>query len=311
MTLLYYDPVFMEHRTGDHPECAARILPLVRHLQFVGLDTDCRRRTWEPASMDRLCRVHTREYVASVEQCALGGGGHLDADTVVSRQSYEVALMAAGAACDAVQQVLEGEASNAFCLVRPPGHHAMPDHAMGFCLFNNVAVAARVATEELGLERVLIVDFDVHHGNGTQAIFWEKADVGYYSMHRWPFYPGTGAASEVGAGEGHGTTMNLPISFGTPRDAQLALFRKSVFTFARGIRPQLVIVSAGFDGHKDDPIGSLGLESEDFLTLTQVLLEVADQYADRRLVSVLEGGYDPAAMAECGAIHLEALLDAS
>ena len=160
-----------------------------------------------------------RDYVDSIEQFAEhGGGGYIEEDTVVSEKSYEVARMAVGAVCDAVERVVVGEDKTAFCLVRPPGHHAMPDHAMGFCLFNNIAVGARVATQELGVERVLIVDFDVHHGNGTQAMFWEDADVGYFSMHRSPFYPGTGAADEIGAGAGVGTTLNLPVAFGTPRE---------------------------------------------------------------------------------------------
>ncbi len=178
MTLLYYDPVFQEHDTGDHPENGGRILAVVRHLNFVALDTSCKRPGWDAASVERLCYVHSRQYVDSVEQFAAGGGGYIEEDTSVSEKSYEVARMAVGAVCDAVERVVVGEDRTAFCLVRPPGHHAMPDHAMGFCLFNNIAVGARVATREFGLERVLIVDFDVHHGNGTQAMFWEDADVG-------------------------------------------------------------------------------------------------------------------------------------
>ncbi len=308
MTLLYYDPVFQEHVTGNHPENGGRILPVVRHLNFVGLDASCRRPSWEPASVDRLCYVHTREYVDSLERFALRGGGPIEADTVLSLKSYHVARMATGAVCDAVERVVAGEDKNAFCLVRPPGHHAMPDHAMGFCLFNNIAVAARVATRELGIDRILIVDFDVHHGNGTQAMFWEDASVGYFSMHRSPLYPGTGDATEVGGGAGVGTTLNMPVSFGTPREEQLIQFERKLTVFAEKIRPQLVLVSAGFDSHKDDPIGSLGLESDDFRTITHRLLDVASEYAEDRLVSVLEGGYNPHALTDCVATHLEELL---
>ena len=182
MTLLYYDPVFQEHRTGKHPENGERLLPLIRHLSFVGLDSSCRCPPWEAASVERLSYVHKSEYVESIQQFANDGGGYIDADTIVSEKSYLVARKAAGAVCDAVERVVGGEDKTAFCIVRPPGHHAMPDRAMGFCLFNNVAVGARVATRELGVKRVLIVDFDVHHGNGTQAIFWKAPDVAFFSM---------------------------------------------------------------------------------------------------------------------------------
>ena len=216
--------------------------------------------------------------------------------------------MAAGAVCDAVVRVVSGEDKTAFCLVRPPGHHAMPDHARGFCLFNNIAVGARVALRELDVERVLIVDFDVHHGDGTQAIFWEDAHVGFFSMHRSPFYPGTGAADEIGAGEGLGMTLNLPIQFGMPRHAQISLFENRLNDFAEKVRPQLVLVSAGFDSHQDDPIGSLGLQSEDFQALTRCVLNIADHHADGKTVSVLEGGYNADALSECIETHLEELL---
>lgn len=308
MTLFYYDPIFQEHVTGDHPENGGRILSVIRHLSFVGLDASCRRPSWKPASVERLCYVHTPEYVESVKQFALSGGGYIEEDTAVSKKSYEIACMAAGAACDAVERVVRGEDKTAFCLVRPPGHHAMPDHAMGFCLLNNVAVGARVATRELGIERVLIVDIDVHHGNGTQAIFWEDPLVAYFSMHCFPLYPETGAADEIGAGPGVGTILNVPIAKGTPRDELLGTFTHQLKEFAARIKPQLVLVSAGFDAHKDNPVGSLGLETDDYKGITRSLLEIADEYADGKLVSVLEGGYNPHALTDCVTVHLETLL---
>jgi len=223
MTLLYYDPIYQEHRTGgDHPESPGRILPLVRHLSFVALDTSCRRPSWKAATREQLALVHTPAYIDSVKRFADEGGGWLDEDTVVSKRSFEVTSMAVGAVCDAVTRVSAGEDKTAFCLVRPPGHHAMPDRAMGFCLFNNAAVGARMATTTLGMKHVMVIDWDVHHGNGTQAIFWEDPTVSYFSMHRAPFYPGTGAAEEIGAGDGVGTTLNLPVACGTPREEQLA-----------------------------------------------------------------------------------------
>jgi acetoin utilization deacetylase AcuC-like enzyme len=180
---------------------------------------------------------------------------------------------------------------------------------MGFCLINNVAVAARVAVDEFDLDRVLIVDWDVHHGNGTQDIFYEDPRIGYFSMHRWPFYPGTGAADETGAGAGLGATKNVPVAFGTPRREILASFDHELRRFAERIKPQLVIISAGFDSHAEDPIGSLGLETEDFGEQTRSVLAVAEQYAEGRIVSVLEGGYNPPVLAECVSLHLERLRD--
>jgi acetoin utilization deacetylase AcuC-like enzyme len=179
---------------------------------------------------------------------------------------------------------------------------------MGFCLFNSVAVGARVATRELGLNRVLIVDWDVHHGNGTQATFWTDPQVGFLSIHRWPFYPGTGSASETGSGDGLGTTLNVPVAFGTPANDWLALLERAVVHLAAKLRPELIIISAGFDAHRLDPVGSLGLESEHFAKATQLLVAIANQYAGGRVVSVLEGGYNPAMLAQSVELHLRELL---
>jgi acetoin utilization deacetylase AcuC-like enzyme len=218
--------------------------------------------------------------------------------------------LAAGAVADAVEKVMCGEANSALCLVRPPGHHARPAAAMGFCLFNNVAIGARVAAKEHELDRVLVVDWDVHHGNGTQESFWRDEQIGFMSVHRWPFYPGTGAADETGAGPGLGATVNLPLPFGISRSEYLDAFRSALEDFADRLRPQLVLVSAGFDSHQADPIGSLGLETEDFATLSRIVLEVAKQHAGGRVVSVLEGGYNPPVLAQCVGLHLEELLRA-
>src|SRR4029078_10802549 len=218
MTLLYYDPRFLDHDTGNHPERPSRLRQIVARLESTGLTAQCARPTWEPASRARLERVHEPGHVDNVAAMASRGGGHLDPDTVVSPDSFDVAQLAAGAACDAVDRVLAGEDKTALCLVRPPGHHALPGLAMGFCLFSNVSVAARVARDEHGLDRVMIVDWDVHHGNGTQDIFYADGRVGFLSIHRLPFYPGPGAADETGAGDGLGATVNLPISFGTSRE---------------------------------------------------------------------------------------------
>ncbi len=308
MTLLYYDPIFLEHQTGSHPERPERLQAIVRQLQRSGLWQQCPRPAWPAVSTDRLAPVHDLHYVKRVRQFALAGGGRIEVDTVVSPASYDVAIMAAGAVCDAVERVVSGEATSALCLVRPPGHHALRDSAMGFCLFNNVAIGARLAIDKLGLDRVMIVDWDVHHGNGTQAAFWTEPRVGFFSIHRFPFYPGTGAADEVGEGPGRGTTLNVPIAMGTSREEYRQRFAEGVATLAQRIEPQLVLISAGFDSHRDDPIGSLGLETEDFASLTDIVIEMASTYAARRVVSVLEGGYNTGVLAGCVETHLRRLL---
>ncbi len=311
MTLLYHDPIFLAHQTGLHPEHPRRLEAITRHLRARGLEARCARPTWDPATLARLELVHPAAYVQQLKKYAEQGGGRIEQDTVVCPRSYEVALWAAGAVADAVERVVGGEDRQALCLVRPPGHHALTRDAMGFCLFNNIAVGARVATHELGLDRVLIVDWDVHHGNGTQAIFWEDARVGFLSIHRFPFYPGSGSEDETGAGPGLGSTLNLPVAWGTSRRDYLDRFERSLGRFAAQLQPQLVFISAGFDAHRADPIGSLGLETEDFGELTRIVLGIAAEHAEGRLVSVLEGGYDPTALGESVALHLETLLDPS
>jgi len=304
MTLLPYAPLFLRHETGLHPERAERISDIPGKLEETGLAGRCCRPEREPISPERLARVHSPSYAAELRAFAESGGGYIEIDTVVSPDSYNAALTAAGSVCDAAERVVRGEAPNAFALVRPPGHHALPEGAMGFCLFNNVALGARTALDELGVERLLIVDWDVHHGNGTQAVFWEDARAGFLSIHRWPFYPGTGRADETGAGDGLGATLNLPVEIGISRRDYLATFSAALEKLAGKIRPELVFISSGFDSHRADPVGGLGLETEDFLALTEAVLDVADTYAGGKVVSVLEGGYHPAMLAECVELHL-------
>lgn len=310
MTLLYTDPIFLKHITGKHPERPERLVQVVRQLERTGLDKQCERPEWEPVSPERLARVHSPDYATSVEVFCKHGGGRIEEDTAVSPDSYDVALRAAGAVCDAVDRVVQGKGRSALCLVRPPGHHALEKSAMGFCLFNNVAIGARLATSELQLDRVLVVDWDVHHGNGTQETFWRDGQVGFLSIHRSPFYPGTGDEDETGAGPGLGMTVNLPTRFETPRAEFISNFRNALEKFADKVRPQLVLISAGFDAHRDDPIGSLGLEIEDFEKLTEIVLEIAKTHASGRVVSVLEGGYNTGVLAGCVEVHLKKMLEA-
>lgn len=305
---LLTDPLFLEHDTGPgHPERAERLRTVQRNLEHRPVLAKFDQPRLVPCPPGEIDRVHAAEYREQVQQFAQRGGGRIEADTVVSPKSYDCALLAAGAAVQAVDGVLSGKTPVAMALVRPPGHHALQASAMGFCLFNNVAVAAQHAVAVHKLERVLIVDFDVHHGNGTQDLFYEDPHVWFFSSHRSPFYPGTGAAEETGVGAGLGTKFNLPVKFGTPRKEFLSSFERMLVDAAKRCRPQLVLLSAGFDAHRDDPIGSLGLETEDFGPLTDLVRGVAKEYCAGKLVSLLEGGYNVDALADCVELHLERL----
>jgi len=311
MTLLFTDPIFLKHDTGPyHPERIDRLRAITARLEQAGLVARCGRGTVSPISEDAITRVHSPELLELVQDAAATGGGHLDADTVVCPDSLAAARAAAGAAANAVDAVLKGDDSTAFCLVRPPGHHATPTRSMGFCLFNTVALAARRALDEHHLTRILIVDWDVHHGNGTQDIFYAEPRVQFFSIHRYGhgFYPGTGAHNETGTGPGLGHTTNVPLPFGTPRPDYVAAYTAALEKCADRMRPELVLVSAGFDAHRLDPIGSLGLESEDYDALTVRVLDVARVHAHGRIVSCLEGGYNLNALAESVQIHLQVLM---
>ena len=263
---------------------------------------------WSPVSTEHLLQVHTREGLDEIQRFIERGGGQIEADTVVSSLSLDAAKTGAGAACDAVQRVLAGDDKNAFCLIRPPGHHALKQNPMGFCLVNHVAVAARYLVKQLGVERVMIVDWDVHHGNGTQATFWEDPQVAFLSMHRSPFYPGGGDAHETGAGDGRGLNVNLPVQFGTSAAKQIERFKLATEKLASSFKPQFILVSAGFDSHHADPVGANGFESNDFEALTRIMMDIAEVHAEGRIVSLLEGGYNPDALAESVEFHLRTLL---
>ncbi|HEV3142952.1 MAG TPA: histone deacetylase [Gemmataceae bacterium] len=310
MTLLFTDPRFLLHDTGRHVETPARLGAITKRLEESGLAKRCTKQTWKPIGEDEILAVHDAALVALLKSITAQGGGWADGDTVVSEKSLEAAKLAAGAATAAVNAVLAGQAKNALCLIRPPGHHATPDRSMGFCLINNIALAAHHALAKHQLNRILIVDWDVHHGNGTQDIFYADPRVQFLSIHRYGhgFYPGTGAADETGTGKGLGYTCNVPLPETTRRPEYFDAFAQALEQSASRIRPELVLISAGFDAHRLDPIGRLGLEVEDFAELTKRVLEMANVHCQGRVVSCLEGGYNIHVLAECVQAHLEMLL---
>jgi acetoin utilization deacetylase AcuC-like enzyme len=310
MTLLYTDPVFLLHETGRHVERPSRLRSVLAALNDAHLPARCILGRFTPLTEEELRATHPESQIELVRETCAAGGGRLDPDTVVCPESYRVALNAAGACCSAVDAVLAGPERSAMCLVRPPGHHATDTQSMGFCLFNNIALAARRARNVHGVNRVLIVDWDVHHGNGTQDIFYADETVTFFSIHRYGnyFYPGTGALDETGSGHGRGATLNAPIRYGTSRHDYLSAFTTILERAADRSRPELVLLSAGFDAHALDPIGSLGLEVEDFIAMSKLVRQVATTHAQGRLVSCLEGGYNLDVLGECVAAHLDDLL---
>jgi len=287
-------PSSLEHDTGGHPERAERIVAIERELAARGW-LGYRREEAPKVPREVLEAVHPRDYVDAIERTCAEGGGMLDLDTVASRGSFEAALHAAGGPVRAVDALLDGELGPAFCALRPPGHHAEPSRAMGFCLFNNVAVAARFALDAYGVGRVLVLDWDVHHGNGTNDIFYGTDEVLYVSIHESPLYPGTGAMSESGAGRGEGFTINLPVPAGSGHDEWLGLVQHVVAPIARAYSPALIFVSAGFDAHRDDPLADCRLTEQTYAAMAATMRAVASERG-APLVIVLEGGYDLGAL---------------
>lgn len=308
MVLLFSDKRMLDHepRRG-HPERPERLSAVLRHLERTGLATACPEGKIRPVTEEELLRVHRPEYLKRLQAFADQGGGAIEPDTWLSAGSMEAAKLAAGSTVEAVSAVVGGQANRAFCAVRPPGHHARPSDAMGFCLYGNIAVAAKDAVDRLDLNRVLVVDFDVHHGNGTQEMFEADPRVAFFSIHRHPYYPGTGEADETGTGQGLGFTRNEPVRYGTTRKEYRDQFLRGLEAMADRSKPELILVSAGFDAHAQDPVGDLGLEVEDFEEMTRAIVDVADTHASGRIVSVLEGGYNTSILAACVEAHLRAL----
>jgi acetoin utilization deacetylase AcuC-like enzyme len=292
-----YNPVYLKHDTGQHVEVAARLEAIISHLEKTGLTSQLTLIEPRPATVDEIALVHRRDYIKEIEETARRGGGWLDPDTVMSAGSYEAALYAAGGLIRAVEAVMGGEVDSAFALVRPPGHHATAGQAKGFCLFNNIAIAAKYALTEYKLERLLIIDFDVHHGNGTQEAFYDNPQVMYISTHQYPFYPGTGSIEETGSGAAEGTNINIPLPAGCGDAEYLKVFEQIITPAAQRFNPQLILASAGYDGHRADPLAMMELTVAGFGQMTGVIKGLADELCGGHLAFTLEGGYDLNALA--------------
>jgi acetoin utilization deacetylase AcuC-like enzyme len=305
----YYHADFLLHDTGSsHPERPQRLQSVMGSLIKSVVWSHLDHLMPAPAPLEPIYAVHPENYVAMIRRRCHAGDRILDeGDTHVCEHSYDVALLAVGAVLQAVDGVMSGSFHNAFCAVRPPGHHAETSTAMGFCLFNNVAIGARYAQHKYGIERVAIIDWDVHHGNGTQEIFYEDESVLYASLHQYPFYPGTGAASEKGKGKGEGTTVNCPLPAGSDEAAYAKAFETTIIPALDHFRPQLVMISAGFDAHRDDPLAQMQLTEESFAHFTRMIKHSAATHAQNRIVSVLEGGYNLEALARSVESHLSEL----
>ena len=303
------DPLYKAHDTGHgHPERAERYDAVSAAIEGSGLLQRSQRLKPRRAHPEEVALVHDPKYIALVEREVAQGRHELSTgDATISARSYDVALDAVGGVLQAVDAVCKGDLDRAFCAVRPPGHHARPAQGMGFCLFNNIAIGARYAQREHGLERILIADWDVHHGNGTQDIFYDDGSVYFFSTHQSPWYPGTGKEWETGEGKGKGATLNCPFPAGSGREEILGAFREKLLPAARAFRPDLVMISAGFDSRRGDPLGQFLLTDDDFIEMSELLLELAGVTAGGRLISVLEGGYSLTGLQAAVRAHVEAL----
>ena len=307
MTGLAADPVCKEHHTGSrHPERPERFDAALGALEGLDLLSLAPR----VATEDEIALCHGREYIRLVEREVVTGFHELSTgDTIISPRSLDAALRATGGALNAVDAVMNKKVSNAFCIVRPPGHHATPVRGMGFCLFNSIAIAARYAQRKYGVGRVLIADWDVHHGNGTQDIFYTDGTVLFFSTHQHPWYPGTGAPEETGEGAGTGMTINCPFPAGSGRQEILGAFESALVPAAKKVKPELVLISAGFDSRIDDPLGNFLLSDDDFRDLTRLMQTIASHHAGGRMVSILEGGYSLSGLSSAVRAHVETLLE--
>ena len=304
-TAFYYSPVFLEHDTDNHVENKARLESVLKKIESSDLSIDFLQA--KPTKPETVELNHLKDYIKVVESVSLEGGGWLDPDTYVSKGSYKAALLAAGTVIEAALSCFDGEIPNAFCAVRPPGHHAERKRGMGFCLFNNVAIAAKYLQKVHPGTKIFILDWDAHHGNGTQNSFYEDDSVYYFSTHLYPFYPGTGSRSEIGTGKGKGYTANFPLGAGVGDEELIDIFTNKLVPILKEFDPDILLLSSGFDGHEHDPLTSMMLTTKCFGELTEIIKKAADNICNGKIVSVLEGGYNLKALADSVYIHIAAL----
>jgi acetoin utilization deacetylase AcuC-like enzyme len=303
---IVFDPVFLLHDPGPtHPETPARLRAVEEGIK--ALDQPLIAIPARPANRDEICLVHTPKYVDTILNMQIDGITQLDPDTTISAHTSEAAKKAVGGVIEAVDCVMKGQLKKVFCAVRPPGHHAEPDHAMGFCIFNNIAIGAAYALSKWNLSRIAIVDWDLHHGNGTQDAFYATDEVLYISLHQFPYFPGTGGEIEKGQGKGLGYNINIPLVPGSGDEDFRAAFQEIIIPALSNYKPELLLISAGFDAHRDDPLGDLYLTTDFFGEMTGMLNEIASFYCKGRVISVLEGGYNYLALKECVTVHLKEL----
>jgi acetoin utilization deacetylase AcuC-like enzyme len=308
-TGLVYHEDYLKHDTGTHPESAERLVSIMQKLEDTGITEKLNRITPIKASKDQIRYVHRDAHISRVEAICARGGGMLDLDTPICPDSGEIALLSAGGVLKAVDEVMANNLKHIFALIRPPGHHATPKTGMGFCVFNNIAIAAEHLKRKYGVKRILIADWDVHHGNGTQEVFFEDPSVLYFSMHQYPHYPGTGWIDEVGKGEGEGFTVNVPLHAGTDDAGYLYALKNILVPIAMDFKPDFVLVSAGFDAHIADPLASMNVTSRGFGLISDVIKDIAERNSNGKLVIALEGGYNLDALAESVSAVFESLLD--
>ena len=301
------DPFYLKHKNEPHPENPGRLNAIQKNIESSKYYNNLTLIQPRKATVEDIAKVHGTGYIRSVEDSCRNGVRNLDADTVISSDSYQAALLSAGAGLEALDKILEGTVGNAFCAVRPPGHHAEQNKAMGFCLFNNVGVIARYAQDIKNIQKIFIFDWDVHHGNGTQHSFYKDSSIYYSSIHQYPFYPGTGGVDETGTGDGLGSNLNIPMrAYSYDNDYSNAIEHKLIPVIQK-FNPDLIIISAGFDAHENDPLAQINLSTDCYGKMTQKLMEIANDVCNGRILSMLEGGYDYSALADSVQLHVETL----
>jgi Deacetylases, including yeast histone deacetylase and acetoin utilization protein len=308
-TGLVFHKDYLLHNAGiAHPERPERLKSIMGYLSDIQLLEQLERIDPYPAEVEWIATIHTLDYIEYVKHACENGVHYLDFDTGICADSYRIALLAAGGAMAAADAVMNKKIDNVFCAVRPPGHHAEQNRARGFCLFNNIAILARYLQRQHQLEKILIVDWDVHHGNGTQNAFYDDSTVFYFSIHQWPHYPGTGLQREKGIDRGEGFTLNVPLTAGHGNDTYIDAFQHQLVPALQNFKPDFILISAGFDAHFSDPLAGMQLTDSGYRQLTEIVAEIADQFCQGRIISLLEGGYDLEVLARSVAIHIEVLL---